>query len=93
MFEGDRIEEGRHEVLTSFEEEMALNDIREARRRIPQLLEHGPSNGRLTNVGIVLQGLSRASGRATSAFITGFVEIRFRHEDERLNGNEHLEAQ
>ena len=77
--------------FVSFQVEVSSNDVGETRRGIAQLLQHRPSNRGLANICIVFQGLSCSSRGATRAFVARLVEIRFRDEDQRLDGHQDLE--
>lgn len=76
--------------LLALEVEMPIDDVLEAKRRLLDHLEHGPFDGGLLDVGVVLDGCDGAGGRATRALVARLVEVRLGDENERLDRDEHL---
>lgn len=51
----------------------------EARRRVTDLLQHGPLDGGLPDVAVVLPGALRAAWGAAGALVAGLVKVRLSH--------------
>lgn len=66
-------------------------DLFETRRRIAYLFEHGPLDGGLSNVDVVVTRVLVAGRSASRPFVARLVKVRLRDENERLNGDEDLQ--
>lgn len=69
---------------------MCATDLLEARRRVAQVVEHGPARAGLVDVGVVLGGGRGAHARAAAALVARLVEVRLRDQDQGLDRYQHL---
>ena len=67
--------------------------LSEAGGQVPQLLQHGPLDAGLADVAVVLAGALRSAGRAPRTLVARLVEVGLRHQDQRLDRDQHLEGE